>query len=312
MGNKRPLVSLCIPTNGVSEWVFPVLESIYNQGVEHSEFEVVITDNGNNEEFEKQIKDLLADGKYENLVYKKTEAYEFLNEPEAYKIANGYFIKFINHRTKLLPGALARFIKFVNENKENKPVVYFSNGVLEQKEEIATLDSFDGFVRGLTYFSSWSTGMGFWKEDFDALPSNVQYNTLFPHVTILFSRRNASNYIIDNSVLLDEIPTGKKPKGKFNLFYAWGVEYPGILSDLLRTNDITLDTFLYLKNETEKYTALWFLYYVILKRYCSFDLSDYKKTLNVYFSLKRIKKEAVKHFLKLSIKKITRIFHKGK
>ena len=41
---QRPLLSLCIATNGVSEWVFPVLDSIYSQEVDQSLYEVVVTD----------------------------------------------------------------------------------------------------------------------------------------------------------------------------------------------------------------------------------------------------------------------------
>ena len=42
------LLSLCMPTNGISEWVFPSLDSIYNSSVDESLFEVIVTDNGNN------------------------------------------------------------------------------------------------------------------------------------------------------------------------------------------------------------------------------------------------------------------------
>ena len=49
------LLSLCIPTNGVSEWVFPVLDSIYDGNEEGSEFEVIVTDNGNNQDFETKM-----------------------------------------------------------------------------------------------------------------------------------------------------------------------------------------------------------------------------------------------------------------
>lgn len=42
------LLSLCIPTNGVIELVFPGLDSIYAQDVEENRFEVVVCDNGNN------------------------------------------------------------------------------------------------------------------------------------------------------------------------------------------------------------------------------------------------------------------------
>lgn len=51
----NPIVSLCMPTNGVIEWVFPVLDSIYGQEVEEGLYEVVITDNGDNTEFKKRI-----------------------------------------------------------------------------------------------------------------------------------------------------------------------------------------------------------------------------------------------------------------
>ena len=45
------VVSLCLPTNGIIEWVFPVLDSIYRQNVDDSLFEVIVTDNGDNEQF---------------------------------------------------------------------------------------------------------------------------------------------------------------------------------------------------------------------------------------------------------------------
>ena len=64
---SKPIVSLCMPTNGVIDWVFPVLESIYNQNVNNELFEVVITDNGNNAEFKKSIKEYLQT--HINIVY---------------------------------------------------------------------------------------------------------------------------------------------------------------------------------------------------------------------------------------------------
>ena len=48
---RQPYLSLCIPTNGVIEWVSPVLNSIYDEKNPIGEFEVIVTDNGNNEEF---------------------------------------------------------------------------------------------------------------------------------------------------------------------------------------------------------------------------------------------------------------------
>lgn len=105
----NPIVSLCIPTNGVVEWVFPVLDSIYEQNCDNEQFEIVITDNGKNKEFKEKIK--LYNQKHLNLRYFETDALPFINEIESYKRANGQLIKFVNHRTLLVKGC----IKSINQ-----------------------------------------------------------------------------------------------------------------------------------------------------------------------------------------------------
>ena len=40
---NEPILSLCLPTNGVIEWVFPVLDSIYNQNVDLNMFEIIVS-----------------------------------------------------------------------------------------------------------------------------------------------------------------------------------------------------------------------------------------------------------------------------
>ena len=220
---REVLVSLCMPTNGVSEWVFPVLDSIYMQNCDDSLYEVVITDNGSNIEFKNKIKDYLK--QYSNLIYVETDALPFLNEIEAYKNANGELIKFVNHRTKLLPGTLKKLIDFSKSNINSKPIIYYSNGILKKAKEIFKYNSFDEFVKNLSYYSSWSTGMAMWKSDLkDILNNSLNYNELFPHTNILFFTQNRKEYIINNTIIFDEIPQGKIPKGNYDIFFAFGIE----------------------------------------------------------------------------------------
>lgn len=299
MLNNELLLSICIPTNGVIEWVFPVLDSIYNQNVEESLYEVVVTDNGNNVKFNELMIDYCK--KYSNLKYIKTEAFEFLNEIEAYKAAKGKFIKFINHRTMFLDGTLGYLLNFVKDNQEEMPAVYFSNGALKFKGS-KKFDNFDQYVRELSYWSSWSTGMAFWKSDFDDLSPQKTCNVLFPHTDILFLKRNKQAYIVDNNVLLDEIPVGKIPKGKYNLFNAFAVEYPVILLDLFRDGDISYNTFLYLKKENLKFVAKLYWDYIIRKKKCSYDLSNSKQLLKFFYS----KKMVYCMIFKLALKKMIR------
>ena len=306
---SSPLLSLCIPTNGIIELIFPVLESIYAQTeVDTSLFEVVIMDNGDSQEFKTKIKEYAK--QHENLVYKETELKGFLSESECYKVASGTFIKFINHRTKLLPNTISYFIDFVKQNETEKPCVYFSNGVIKQIKGVAEYQEFDSYVRNLHVWSSWSTGMGFWKEDFDRIPKETEFNELYPHTTILFAERKKSKYIIDNTILLDEIPISHANKGKYNLFYAFGVEYPGIICDLLRDGSITVETFLSVKKDNLRFISDLYLSFVVLKKPCSYDLSGRELSLNVFYSYKQVKNNAKLLFCRKCLAKVYHIFKK--
>lgn len=304
--NETPLVSLCMPTNGVVEWVFPVLDSIFSQGVDNSLFEVVITDNGDNQKFKKKIKEY--SGNHTNIVYAETRALPFLNEIESYKRASGELIKFINHRTMLLEGSLKRLVDYAERNMERKPITYFTNGVLKLSPDCHEYDSFDLFVRNLSYWSSCSTGMAIWKSDFDKLPEKVDsYNELFPHTTVLFNERNRGKYVIDNSIILNEIPQGKIPKGSYDLFGAFGIEYPGIICDLLRDGSISNKTFRVVSDKNLEFIAELYFNYCIRKKYCSYDLNGLENMFGVFYTKSGLYKMTVKYVINRIGRKISRL-----
>ena len=300
---NKPLVSMCMPTNGVVEWVFPVLESIYAQGCDYDEFEIIITDNGNNEVFKHKINVYCQH--HSNLHYFETNALPFINEIESYKRAKGQLIKFVNHRTLLIRGALQMLINLAKNNINEKPIIYLANGVLQQENKTFTYDSFDKFVKNLSYWSSWSTGMTIWKEDFDRLTEEVSdFNELFPHTNVLFAEKNRGKYIIDNTVIFDEIPQGKKPKGEYDLFYAFGVEYPAIILKLYRNNDITVDTFKCVVKDNLGFIAYMYCLYFIKKEYCSYDLNGLEDMYGIFYTKGAMRCEVLKLIVKKAICKI--------
>lgn len=305
-----PLLSLCIPTYGVSEWVFPVLDSIYNQANDLTMFEVVVTDNGNNTKFKKKIREY-AENK-SNLSYFETNASSFVNEIESYKRAKGLFIKFINHRTILLPGTLDQFISFVKDNILDKPFVYFGNGLLPEVNGTRTCSTFNDFVEGLSYWSSWSTGMAFWKEDFDSIDENKDYNELFPHTDILFGFRNKSKYLINNQKLLEEMNDNGIPKGKYDLFYAFAVEYPSILLQLLRDGDLTLSSFKKIKDNNLFFIMEQYHAFVIKKRTCSYILDNYEECMNVFYSEDEIRECYRKLRIRQIINRLASFWKRGR
>lgn len=287
-----PIVSLCIPTNGVIEWVFPVLDSIYSQGCDSNEFEVILTDNGNNEEFKEKIKNYKE--KHSNLYYFETKALGFVNEIESYKRAKGQLIKFVNHRTCLVSGTLQFLINLSKKNINEKPILYFTNGVLKKEKKSYKYNNFDQFIRELSYWSSWSTGMAIWKEDFLKLSKDINdFNELFPHTTVLFAERNRDKYIIDNTVIFDEIPQGKKPKGNYDLFYAFGVEYPALILDLYRSNSITVDTFKCVLDSNLNFIVSLYWLYFIRKAYCSYNLNGLENMYDIFYTKKQVYKRII-------------------
>ncbi len=290
------IVSLCMPTNGVIEWVFPVLDSIFEQGCKSDDFEVVITDNGDNEEFKRKIKEY--NDIHTNLHYYETNALPFINEIESYKRAKGQLLKFVNHRTLLVKGALQRLIDLARDNAATKPVIYFANGVLKKEKKIFEYETFNDFVGNLTYWSSWSTGMTIWKKDFEKLPEDVQkFNELFPHTNVLFAERNRKKYIIDNSIIFEEMPQGKKPKGNYDLYYAFGVEYPGIILDLFRDGDITADTFKLVIDDNLDFIASLYFHYNVRKEYCSYNLSGFNDMIGIFYSRTELKLKVFKYIM---------------
>lgn len=301
-----PKLTLCIPTNGIIEWVFPVLDSIYkgSEADEHKdEFEVVVTDNGKNQAFKEKMRAYAT--LHSNLNYQETNAYMFNNQLEAFQLAKGNLIKFINHRTKLLPGCLKYLLNVEEKFSKNKPILYFLNG--NQKIGNTECDSFDAFVRSLGIWSTWSGGIAMWKEDFEKLPAEVDADQFFPHMAMLFAVRDRNQYIIDNAHLLEEIPADTTKKGNYNLFEAFASRFPEIMLDMVRSKDISLDTFLSVKEAGLEFCANLYVDYVIRRQPCSYSFENKEKNLLVFYGKAEFKRAVCKTIARKMAKNLLQI-----
>lgn len=298
MSNEIQL-SLCIPTNGILEWVKPVLDSIYSEEKPIAKFEVIVTDNGNNEKFYEFMKNYSK--AHDNLIYRKTNAVQFNNQIEAFKLASGKLIKFINHRKVLLPGSLNYLLEFVEKYQSSKPFVYFL-----EDDNAGVYENFDSFVSGLSYFSSYSGGIAMWRDDFMKIDLSKPFNVLFPHTDMLFSARKKNQYIIDGHSITKDLPTDETKKGKYNLFFAFAVEYPSIILELYRNGDITYKTLKKVKEDNYGFLCMLYLNYIILKKPCSYDLQNYKDNLRIYYGNRLMPIEVFKTVVKKSMNLIKR------
>lgn len=294
---QEPFVSLCIPTSGVAKWILPVLDSIYAQNIPRTLFEIVITNNGpQNEQLDAEILKMMS--LYGNIKYQYNKSEPFVNEIEAYKLASGKMIKFINHRTLLKKNALKSYLVTAFFLWGIRPHIYFSNGVLKQNK-LMQFFSFDEYLMQLGHWSTWSTGMCFWKEDFEKYKEEEEYNELFPHTNILFKDVSSKCYFINDMTYLHEMPVGNTGKGNYDVFHAFAVEFPNILIDLKKRNIISEVTFQHVKKEVLAYIAFMYHGYVLNEKETSYDLSGYSKAIKQYYSHEEVmeiikKKHAVK------------------
>lgn len=294
-------LSLCIPTNGVIEWVIPVLDSIYAQEVDQSFFEVVVTDNGDNQDFKEAIDQY--EKKVTNLVYKETDAKGFTNQICAFKLAKGALIKFVNHRNCLLPGTLQYFLDFVDKNIVEKPYVYFSNGELEFKN-VKEMKDFNSFAYNLSYYLSWSAGIALWNTDFHDVNLDKNYSDVFPHLNFILPYSKASKYLLDNTVLFKEQNTDDTKKGKYNLFYTFGVEFIDCMVESYERNEISIRTLKKIKRDNSSFLARLNYLYCMRKEPCSYDLRDKKKSLSKYYNPAIIEMKSYIYMLEYNVKMI--------
>jgi hypothetical protein len=185
-------------------------------------------------------------------------------------------------------------VDFVNNNLSKKPITFFLNGACEPPEKENYFSEFDSYVYGLKNFSSWSGGISCWKDDLNnILNSSNTVCELFPHTIFAFYFEENRLYNIENKELFEDILSTPKNKGNYDIFYAFGVEYVDIICDLEKKNLIAETTRKYVLQENEDFIAKIFLFYVILKKKCSYDTSSYRKSLNCNYSYKKIKKKAM-------------------
>ena len=273
--DNQPILSICIPTNGIVEWIIPVVESIYAQNVNNDLFEVVITDNGGKDDLAKALQSY----DYPNLHYYKTTAQGFTNQIDAFEKCGGLFCKMLNHRSKLLPGSLNKLIELVEIYKDKKPILYCAEGNAYGGMFIEC-DNTDKFVRNLSYWTSWSAGTGAWKSDLRDVRDKA-INPMFPHTLFLFGLRDESQYVIWNGRY--EVMTNDDGKGGYDLFKTFGVSFLDILNSLRLSSRISCETFSFVKNEMLKFLSDQYLKEVLLPTKHTFIIKNIAESIDVYW-----------------------------
>ena len=273
--DNQPILSLCIPTNGVVQWILPVLDSIYNQKYDLSKFEVVITDNGKDSQLARYLKDY----DYPNLRYRVTTDEGFLNLVSSLKEGRGLFCKMINHRSVLEYGAIEEMIGLVERYKDSQPIIYCSDGNVKGPEVIEC-KNLDLFIANLSYWASWSAGIGFWRKDIEKIDS-VELDTMFPNASLLLNLRKESQYVIWNKKY--EQMGDDAGKGGYDLYETFAVVFLDLLNNLRIEKRISVSTFIKVKKDLFVFLRDLYMSEAILPTNRTFILKNIAQSMSVYY-----------------------------
>lgn len=274
---SKYLLSICIPTNGVSRWVVPTVRQIYSLGTDNDIFEVVVADNAPNKEMDAAMVEFL---KYPNFRYVKTEAKGFYNIVENFVQARGDFMIKINHRCLLLKGSIERIYKLGCDYIDKKPLVYLSNGILKENRRME-FDSFDGYLRKLSYWSSLSEGLFFWKEDILDVP-NIKFAPMSPNVSLMFNSKSKDLFVIDDI----KFGGAQDSTGKYgyDLFNTFAVLFLDLVNQVRIEGYLSKDGFIQIKKDLFQWLCEFYYLMDVKGENGNYIISDVKKNMSVYYS----------------------------
>ena len=278
--NKQPLISICIPTFKREDILRITLDSIYAdlEGIDLSDFEVVVSDNDPEQACKGVVEELCR----ENLFYYPTRCEGFLNSFYVLSYGKGEFLKLHNNQITLKSGALRIMIESVKEYRRDHTMFIFTNGNL-LSNKVKRCEGFDSFINELSYFCSWSSGYGMWKEDYDKVKDCIKVDKYFPQTSLLLSQYYNQDFAVDDRPLYGGQKVQKK--GGYNTYEVFGVCLLDLLNQSLSEQHISVKTFQKVKKELLfDYLAPCYFKTVIIK-YDNFDHTNIKKHLSKYYSL---------------------------
>lgn len=279
------LLSICIPTKNRPALLEKTLQSFFDEPVDKTLYEVVISDNSDDDSNLNVVNKFKCMG-LQCLYYRNPEQ-GFYNSIKALALGNGEFLKLNNDYTKFKSGGLQELIDLISANIERKPQLFFTDGNLKSKN-VNYFSDFDTFLRKTSYWNTWSTGFSIWRSDLDLLDtSKASLDENFPHVSLLFANKNKADYCVDDRVYFinQTVPS----KGGYNIFELFCVDYVDMLRDLMTSGVITEKTYSsILHGLRDKFIPQWLQASVYTDNGFTFDNHAYIENIRINFNEKDV------------------------
>ena len=249
MDEKKPLLSICIPTYNRAEYLDKSIASIVSQNEFNSEdVELVISDNASNDNTGEVVRKYQE--RYKNIFYSKNEENNMdRNFPTVICKAHGVFRKLCNDTLIFMDESINYMLSIIKDNIDKKPILFFMNYAnRRRRRKKYTAVNFDSFIKVASFWTTWIGGFGIWEDDFEGIENKFDGCEIHLWQTKILleivARKKVS--IIDNVQLFSTQECQKKNLnyGLFQIFYS---NYLGLYHQYLMKRILSDDVFEYLR-----------------------------------------------------------------
>lgn len=278
------ILSICIPTFNRAEFLEKTLLSIVSQKkfLETNEVEIVISDNcseDNTIEVSKKYIEIYGD---KIRYYRNSENIKDANFEKVLSYGKGEFLKLNNDTLIHNDNSLSQIIEIVNQNLENKDIIFFLYGY-KRLGKVTYCKDLDSFVQNASFFSTWIGAFGLWKIDFEEISDFNRYITLqLTQTDVLFRLISQRSCIIYNEPICKTFEPAKK--GGYDFVTVFLENYRFLLQEQLRDNKLSQKTF---KIETRK---------ILTEQICDWRLKNKIQPDNITFKFKKFKTRIFKYY----------------
>ena len=291
MNNRKPYLSICIPTYNRSSLLDKCLASLICQPeINGNEVEIIISDNCSEDDTA-----LIAD-KYCKLsnnihYYKNEQNIKDRNFPLALSRANGSYRKLSNDSLIYEKDSLKKMLEIIKQNLNERPVLFFHSG--QKDDTIET--NLNVFLKRVSFQITSIACYGVWENDFELDYYGCDKSLWqVPHTIESFLKKGRA-LIITDRLFHREIE--KKKDISYGLYRVFYENYLGFLLDYCNSGLISKDCYEYLKKDLLlNFFTTWVSSYLVEKNKYKYDCKE-----DLYESIKK-EYQNEKYYFKYLIK----------
>ena len=269
-------LSLCIPTFNHADHLDRMLVNLTSlPSFAKGDVEIVLSDNASSDATQTVGEQYAARFPGRVNYFRNAENVVDANFGLALSRGTGKFLKLVNDTLLYSEQGLSNMLETVRRWEAEQPILFFSNQGGTTKEHICS--SLDELFETITFHSTWIGSFGIWKKDFDHLTdfgraSKLKLTQVDALCRMMSERKKA---VVDTTEFATSIP--RKAIGGYNLAEVFGRNYFTILSEYVKSGELSSRVFRHEKYRMLRYHILPF--YLTFSPRVHFPKSGYLRYL---------------------------------